>query len=263
MRKSDGSPRVRRPEVDPLEGRLLLSHPAHPTTDHAGPVTPVQVLPPPAASRPETSAALTETVLREAEEVAAASVESKETYSIPLITLGKSAIRTDDPPGASQDPSESNRNLRLTFRDEPVAWATEAGGSLVAPRSRYRADATRPSLEFAVEPRLGGILKPGAEAGKVEGMPEPRGSDLLDHFLPADRATLEQLIDSLLDGFDGSAADQPGGVEASSLIPSPILWGIAIVSLEMGRRRLRRLAGDEDGHDPDRDPAVGILGPLE
>ena len=274
MPKGEGSSRLRRPGVDLLEGRLLLSHATGPSIAHALAPPPAHVAPPPVAARPEVEArrpATSENAeAREAEEIAlaaeAASTAAKAGLAIPGLVSGKPADDGDDSESSNQGLLDSARYLRIAYRDEPVAWGlVVGGGSDVGSIARHRPDGTTEIPESA-EQAVAGIrlartpgISPEAEA--VDGLPAPEGSDLLADFLPSDRASLDRAIDRLLDGFEGLGADLSRGVEATGLAPSTAVWGLALAALEVIRRRLRRPSARRGEHDvdPDRGPGDGFL----
>ena len=271
MAKGGGSARFQWLGADLLEGRLLLSHAAGSLAEHAQAPTSAHVAPPLAAPRPETepnhTVAPSDNVeAREADGSAAAvasSIASKNEINIPLLSSGKSTNDGGDASSSSRTMVDSARYLQGTYRDEPVAWGLTAGGAPGAgPMSRHRGDKAPEVPEFDARivegVRLADVpgLFPAPEG--VEALPSPERSDLLDGFLPADRAALDRAIDGLLDGL---GEELSRGVEATTLFPSPVVWGFALAVLEVTRRRLRRRPGRraEGEQDPDRGPSDGFL----
>ena len=258
MAKGGGLARLRWLGTDLLEGRMLLSH---------APVAIVHVLPPtPAAPRPETEpgraavAPSTEVEIREAEEKADSSAASTNKSTIPLLTLGKT---TDDSSEADLVVLNPARSLLVTYREEPVAWRFMVEGRLgVGPISRHRV-AEAPEVPESAEWVVGGMqpgpipVRPTAPEAPEE-MPSPERSDLLADFLPSDREALDRAIDGLLDGI---GVDRSRGVGATTLIPSPVVWGFTLAVLEVFRRRLRPRSGPRAGGEqgPDGDPGDGFL----
>jgi hypothetical protein len=279
MARGGGSARLGWLGADLLEGRLLLSHATSDATGRILGSTPVHVASTPAAPRPEAEPGRTAVApsdnaeAREADEIAAAaaaaasSVASRSGVTIPLLASEKSRDHGDDSSESGQGVLDSARYLRVAYREEPIAWRLAAGGGLeVGPVSRHRADKTLEIPESGpnvVEvAQLGRV--PGLSPAPVEGvetLPSPEGSDLLADFLPSDRVAIDRAIDGLLDGFEELGEDISRGVESTTLVPSPVVWGFTLAVLEVIRRRLRRRSRKPEAGDldPDRDPGDGFL----
>ncbi len=272
MAKGPGSPGDLRSGLDLLEGRLLMSYAAGSHAARVQAAVPVAVAPVIAPPRMETETGRSEPTSADVESrdaelsaTLAASSGAKPGYTIPLFTPG-STLDRPDATQLTQSTSELSRFFQKSNRDDPVAWGERFGRSAgLVGMVRRRVDPLPEVPETAVQQAqetMFGLLSTPTPASKVVlGLTPSRGSDLLSDFLPTDQASLERTIDRLLDGVEGLGSDIARGVEAAGSVPSPVVWTVALATLELARRRVRRLLfEDDDGLDPDRDPAVGLRG---
>jgi hypothetical protein len=99
----------------------------------------------------------------------------------------------------------------------------------------------------------GAAASPDAAADAMP--PAAQGSDLLANFLPADGGPLGVAVDRFLDQLHDLGAPLPSFDDPTGMTFWPAAWAAAAVSLEVGRRWLRRET-EEDPAEPAR-----VIGP--
>jgi hypothetical protein len=265
MPRGEGSTRVRCLSADLLEGRLLLSHVTSLKSIHTSSQTSAQVSPN-AGQRPEVDSSRSATSsndveTRDNDQIAVAVAAGSVTSILPQ----KSASGFDEP--AMPQGALSPLNLRVVNRDDLIAWGLRiAGDSSPVTAGRHPIDETlevpAPESREVDSSQIGSHPVHANDMVEAEALPSPQGSDLLAHFLPADRASIDRAIDQILDGFEGLGSEISQSVEATGGISPMILWsGCGIIAIEIVRRRIRRLKSSEnlaDDRDLNPEPAIGL-----
>jgi hypothetical protein len=204
---------------------------------------------------------------RDAEQVAAAAQAASSVprdqsqYTIPLVFNPNLTTESDGFSNNLTISIASTRTSRILSGDEHVAWGGRGQAwsdlVLISPGGlELTPEVPETSLEM-----IEGSEGPGlAHSEETPRELATKGADLLAPYLPIDRASLEQVIDRLIDGIEILGGDPASDVESAEIIPLPIAWGIGLAAMELIRRRLRPKGESEGGDQPDHDPALGLGG---
>ena len=274
MPRLDGSCKTRRPGVDPLEPRRLLSAQPRAAADRP-PTTPAAEVNPRDADPPAGLADADEAAEGGAadrsedrrEEDAAVPPRDAVVGAQPVSPTGppmttgeihpptdrKGATQAVEPPGTTPD------RVRAVGAHELLASMATVGGPPPAP-GRPRDPMEAPELRNAED--AGPTGEPGAEPGRWsedrDELPTARASDPISDLLPFDRAALDAAVDHFFEGLGdlgAGLADLPGAPDG---VPAAVIaTAAALLAVEIGRRQLRR--GDDD-ESPDRGPLDLRLG---
>lgn len=272
MSRREGSHRARRPSIDLLEGRQLLSQvfghelarPAGSSVveqGHAG----VVALENEAASsghgsRSASGGPVDIDLHEDAEDIASRgrieSVNSEPASQAPFrpeqAIPPAAGVALARPSAAAPPPHETALALPLSGAGGPPSSAAVANLETIhAPRPRsttvnrspgaYLRFPARVALEAALLPAR---LSTGERAAGLFGL-TPKGSDILAEFLPADAASVERAVDRFLDHIEYLGDDLARLSDPLEMLPEPMAWLVAIGSIEVARRWLGR-AGEED-----------------
>ncbi len=266
MRKHKGLSHRRRPNLDALEDRCLLSgsqelpgrpdppavvarmvgtrDAAHPEDNHLHPLT----CPEDAFHDPH-------------EPVAARAWEGEPRPECDVARFGSTPVANQGAPGRgvrSRDDSENPTvSLALTApapavlspvsrpvpNERPVITATPIESA--APRSEEKRELTaKMSPEILAESNPA-VRRATADPtdpppGDCAEVPPLRGAGLIAELLPFDRASLEAAVDRFFDRFEDFDMERLGWEDPATMIPPSVALMLAATALEVARRRLRR-----------------------
>ena len=266
MTRPEGSCGGRRPGIDRLEPRRLLSNLPQLDADRPPPLLAAEVgrrdavRPAGAPEEDEGGPDSYADRIEDGQEDEAATQDRDETIGAqPLVAINGpmnpgAGDRLVDPRGPSQPASPATLTpdrLKLAGPIElVVALAPDVAGKPPGPRWT-----SAPGSGGAArgEGGTGPATDPGGDSAAstpgVGDWPPLRASDLISEGLPFDRAALDRAVARFFDGIGDLGAGITGASGPSGFIPEAAIWtAAALVAFEYGRRRLGR--GDDDGNGP-------------